>query len=358
VILPPVCGIDVDLNNLEQIRTCVQLNCHIADARHGSSYGLCTYLMKMREYFRWEQGLGFSDSLDKDEVGEWLSAREELWSELEEQDFVTVTVDGNEHDPFDTTAINTALADYDLVYSGGIGHSGRPHFFLGELIYRSDSPDYSLVVTGRELARDLTAPPAMTREDVIFVRRESLRRMLWEKLESWRWSRPDNPLGKAFSCYPFEHDLDGALEQMTDSELDLVMLHEKGECLAGELLGERWNEMLLEFTETPAELVARAVRDHLADCLVTLKRLAETERPASVHFFIGNLSSMRKTLFPGLRQAYEHWLESGDLDSIGEIALRGTDHWQKVAYEILDLQAKQGEGAVTAICRFAEERCL
>jgi len=145
---------------------------------------------------------------------------------------------------------------------------------------------------------------------------------------------------------------------MTDSELDLVMLHEQGECLAGELLGERWNEMLLGFTETPAELVTRAVRDHLADCLVTLKRLAETERPASVHFFIGNLSSMRKTLFPGLRQAYEHWLESGDLDSIGEIALRGTDHWQKVAYEILDLHEKQGEGAVTAITRLAEERRL
>jgi len=358
VIITPIQGIDVDQNNLERIRTRVQLNCNIADARHGSSYGLCTYLLKMREYFRWERGLGFSESIDNDEVGEWLSAREDLWSGLEEQDFVAVGVDGNEHDPFDTTAINAVLAEHDLVYSGGIGHSGRPHFFLGELIYRSDSPDYSLVVTGRELARDLTAPPAMTREDVIFVRRESLRRMLWEKLESWRWSRPDNPLGRAFSCYPFEQDLEGALEQMTDRELDLVLLHEQGECLAGELLGERWNEMLLRFSETPAELVARAVRDHLADCLVTLKRLVETERPASVHFFIGNLSSMRKKLFPGLYQAYERWLESGNPDSIGEIALLGTDHWRKVAHEILDLHAQQGEGAGAAINRLAEERRL
>lgn len=41
---------------IEEICASVQMNCYISDARYGSEYGLCTYLMKMREYFRWERG--------------------------------------------------------------------------------------------------------------------------------------------------------------------------------------------------------------------------------------------------------------------------------------------------------------
>ena len=52
-------------NSLQQLCDAVQKNCHISDARHGTDYGLCTYLMKMREYFRWEQGLGFEATLKR-----------------------------------------------------------------------------------------------------------------------------------------------------------------------------------------------------------------------------------------------------------------------------------------------------
>ena len=31
----------------------VQRNCHIADARHAREMTLCTYLLEMREFFRW-----------------------------------------------------------------------------------------------------------------------------------------------------------------------------------------------------------------------------------------------------------------------------------------------------------------
>ncbi len=37
----------------------VQMNCHIADARHATDLSLCIYLLQMREFFRWEQGLEF-----------------------------------------------------------------------------------------------------------------------------------------------------------------------------------------------------------------------------------------------------------------------------------------------------------
>ena len=336
----------------------MQHNCHISDARHGSEYGLCTYLMKMREYYRWEKGLGFGDALVKDEVGDWLSARECLWAELAESDFVPIAIDGRVYDPFDVRSINQALCGLGLVYSGGLGNAGRPHFFLGEMERRECHSDFSLVVSGRELARDLAAPPAMTRDEVIFVRRESLRRMLWEKLESWRWNRPDNAMGRAFSCYDFEQDLDTALAAMTDSELDLVRLHEQGECKAGDWLGEGWNQMLLDLVQTPAELAARAVRDHLADCLVTLPGLADMDRPASVHFYMGNLGAMRKQLFPGLQTVYERWVESGDAGLLAQAAVRGVDHWQQVASEMLALHASQGADAAPALLELAENNRL
>ena len=38
----------------------------------------------------------------------------------------------------------------------------------------------------------------------IFIRRESFQRMLWERLETWRWNKPDNAMAKAIACFrPF-----------------------------------------------------------------------------------------------------------------------------------------------------------
>jgi len=343
---------------IDEIAASVQLNCYISDARYGSEYGLCTYLLKMREYFRWERGLGYSSIIDKDEVGEWLSEREELWKGLEEREFGAIKVGDKEFDPFNSERINAALNQYGLVYSGGIGKFGRPHFFLAELERRVDTPEYSLMVSGRELARDLTASPAMTRDRVIFVRRESVRQVLWETLESWRWHRPDNPLGRAFSCYEFDRDLDASLERMADDELRQVLLHERGECLAGDWLGEGWNSMLADLTHTPAELAARAVRDHLADCWVTLPETIESARVSSLHFFIGNLNAMRKTLYPGLRSAYDRWFEEGDIAIFKSVAGAGLEHWKSVARGMLKLHASEGRDAAVSILKLAEKSSL
>ena len=76
--------------NIRDLVRSVQTNCHISDARHGADYSLCVYLMKMREYYRWEQGLPYGAILGKDKVGDWLAAREQLWENLEEAEFEDV----------------------------------------------------------------------------------------------------------------------------------------------------------------------------------------------------------------------------------------------------------------------------
>jgi hypothetical protein len=343
---------------IRELARSVQHNCNISDARHGADYSLCVYLMKMREYFRWEMNLPLGAALGKDRVGSWLQEREQLWEELEEAELGAIEIEGDRFDPFDSEGINARLEPHGLIYSGGLGNNAKPHFFLGDLEQRTKTGEYDVFVVAGEHARDLTAPPAMTLDRSIFLRRESLRRMLWEKLESWRWSRADNALGKAFACYDFEHALDAALDDMTDREIDAALLHEQGEFRAGILLGEGWEPMLLDLVQTPAELMARAVRDHLADCLVTLPALAAEGSQASLHFFLGNLTNMRKEIFPALEHAYEEWLATGDTEPLFAVAEAGRAHWAEVASCMVDLHREVGTEAAGRIRDHVGERYL
>jgi len=63
------------MRNFPQLASVVQYNCDISDARHAGDYGLCSFLLKMREYYRWENEVPLTRALPKDELGEWLTTR-------------------------------------------------------------------------------------------------------------------------------------------------------------------------------------------------------------------------------------------------------------------------------------------
>jgi hypothetical protein len=327
---------------LDRLAQTVQHNCHIADARHASDYTMCVYLLKMREYYRWEMGLPFTQSLSNREVGDWLVARESLWQALEGEDYRPIETAGAAYDCFDAEAINEALTSERLVYSGGLGHHCRPHFFLADLERREEHGAFQILVAGKEHARDLTAPPAMARDNTIFVRRESFQRLIWEKFEEWRWQKRDNPMGRAIAAYDFERDVDEALESMTDNEVEAVVLHEVGEVLAGDALGEPWHDMIAALPRSRTEIMARAVRDHLADALSTLPGLLERELEASLHFYVANLNGMRREIFPSLLAAYEEWHSTGHLQALHRQVDASRQHWQHVAEDMLNLYQRHG----------------
>ncbi len=336
----------------------VQKNCDISDAHHAANYTLCVYLLKMREYYRWENGYSYNDVLPKEDVGNWVQERETLWEEIEDQSYIPLKIDGKEYDPFDTENINKVLAPKGYVYSGGIGVRSAPHFFLAKLEEKEVYNDFTMYVSADECARDLTAPPAMTQGKNVFIRREALRRYLWEKFTEWQWHKYENAMSRALSYYDFENNVDHALDQMTDNELEAVTLHEIGELIATKELGEDWREMIVNLPRSRAELMARAVKDLLADCLSTLPGLIENYNPASLHFYSANLVAMRKELFPSFHKAYQTWIETNDIKPMKTLVAKGVQHWSNLANKLLQQYKKDKNMDFAKLERLVESNIL
>lgn len=323
----------------------VQTNCHIADARHAREMSMCNYLLGMRELYVWENKFPPSYPLVQADLSQWLVQREMFWEELEEQDYSPVPIGNSEYDPFDNTAINKVLEPHGLVYGGGLGRWGKPHFFLAQLIRSEQIHGLTLRVSGSEYARDITAFPAALREDTVFLRTDALQRWLAEKIEIWSVHEADGALKSAIDCYGMQGDKATLLPRMAEQESEVLILHEIGEAMAEPMLGTVWRDMLLSFNSRRAIFMARSVRDNLADCLSTLPELVRREQTCSIHFYFANLEGLRRTLFPLLVSAYEHWCESSDASLLLAAAESGRAHWLAVARQLLSTWQNDPQGA-------------
>jgi hypothetical protein len=333
----------------------VQTNCHIADARHAREMSMCNYLLGMRELYIWEHEFPPSRPLVKAELSAWLVQREMFWEDLEEQDYSPIPIAGREYDPFDNVAINKALEPHGLVYGGGLGRWGKPHFFLAQLIRSEQIHGLTLRVSGCEYARDITAFPAALREGTLFLRTDALQRWLAEKIEIWSVHQADGALKAALDCYGRQGDVATLLPRMAEQESDVLILHEIGEAMAEPVLGPVWREMIHSFSSRRAIFMARSVRDNLADCLSTLPALIKREQTCSIHFYFANLEGLRRTLFPQLVAAYEHWRGSGDARQLLAAVEAGSAHWQAVAKQLLGTWQSDPQGAQAIIDHWVEE---
>ncbi len=304
------------VENLPALIDTVQKNCTIADARHARDMTMCTFLLEMREYYRWEMEIPYGARLPKDELGDWLNARESLWNEVEEEDFAPLPLAEGGIDPFEADDINRELVPQGLVYSSGLGRFRKPHFVLAELKRAEVREGVRVLVAGCEYARDLIAPPAAMREGAIFLRMDAVRRLLWNKYEEWQWKERDSALGRAFAHYDFERDIERGLDRMAEAESEAMILHEIGEARAESLT------------------------------------LLERDAVGSLHFYLANLSGLRRALFPSLQRAYEDWIGDRDGTRLRHLVARAEGHWLKTAHELTRTWRRnpaQGDRALSAL---------
>jgi len=341
------------VQNFHQIVDTVQTNCHITDARHAQDMTMCIFLLEMREYYRWEYTIPFAENLPKDDLGSWMVEREKLWATLEDQPYQPLQLASGPQDPFEVAAINRDLVPQGYVYSAGLGRFRRPHFFLGRLHQAQQRDGFEVLIADCEYARDLIAPPAALQGDTIYIRREAVKSFLWTKVEEWGWKQQDNALGRALAYYDFKQQPDAELERMTDAESEAMILHELGEGQAGRALDDAaWNDMLITCSRHRPELYARAVRDNLADCLVTLPTLMAQASHPSLHFYFANFEGMRKKLFPLLVDAYQAWVQHDDLEPLHQAVQRGQQHWLKTGREMI--AARHAGSADTRLVEIGE----
>ncbi len=336
---------------IARLAAAVQFNCDLVDARHARDSGMCTYLLGMREYFRWATALGLGAPTDTQQVGTWIAAREQRWEALLEgcDDRLLPLPLGTGLDAYDDRGVNLLIDAQCLVYGAGIGRFGVPVFFLARRERPVMREGACVIVTDDELARGFVALPAVSRDGCILVRRDAFRRWLWTRAEAASARAPGDAFRMALDAYGGAGPMDAAIERMVHAETETLVLHELGELRAGRILGPDWECMLAQLADRRTEVVVRAVRDLLADCLVTLPALLERRAAPSVNFWFSNFDGMRRALAPGL---YQDWA-SGSFDRERERAqatiAAAVAQWSGVARALLGRWRENGAAAVAAL---------
>lgn len=333
-----------------ELAAAVQHNCDVIDARHARDSGLCTYLLGMREYFRWVCGLDLGAKLAPGAVGAWIARHEHYWQGLLDQGadrLMALPLQGGLN-AYDEAAANRQIERYELIYGAGIGRFGVPLFFLAQRLAQLQREGVQVIVAGDEIARGFVAPPAVSREATIVVRRDALRRWLWTRAEAASAREPTDAFGVALQAYDRGSGLKEAIDAMAQGELESLILHEFGELRAGQIVGPDWEPMLAQLGDRRAELVVRAVRDLLADCLVTLPALIERRALPSLHFWFSNFDGMRRLLDPQMLEARSAGAGQIDVDRLQDAALRGREHWSAIALELLACWRAGGAKALAA----------
>ena len=107
--------------------------------------------------------------------------------------------------------------------------------------------------------------------------------------------------------------------------------------------------MIASLPHSQAEIMARAVRDNIADMLSTLPKILDKNETAQIHFYFANLSSMRKMIFPSLPAAYNNWLENKKTTQLKSLIDSAAKHWINMAEQILEIYRQQGDKSQTKI---------
>lgn len=358
--------------DLADLAAQVQRNCDIADARHGAELTLCTYLLQMREFFRWERGLALGCALPRAEVGQWIAEREARWEALEGEPFAPLRLGpaadvGGKHrmgsaagadllDPFDADAVNARLAGRGLVYGAGwvSGPRGaRPVFFLAALVSRGERAGLAVLQAGAEHARTLLAPPAALAgagAGPVLLRRESMARWCWERTEAFALRpQPGGALHAMIEHYGLDRDFLAALPRWLDDQCELALLHELGEHRVGAWLGPAWAALREALDDPRAHARAGALRDQLADLTCTLPALIERAEPGPLHAWFAGYDGARLALFPSLADGYAAWRGGDRGATLRERVAAGRSHFEVLARSLLAMRADQGPQAAGRI---------
>jgi hypothetical protein len=331
----------------------VRHNCDISDARDNGIYSICTLVLKLRNLYKWENGLEPWQEPDSPVLLDWIDAKESYWESMHDKPFLPLPVKGESVDPFLLPIVNAHLSSDGLVYGAGYGRSMKAVFFIAHILEDRTVEGCPVLILGKEKARELSSPFAMLQDGAIYIRKEPLRFFFWDQIQEI------NPscriaMQQALSCYGLIREgcsLDRAklidiFDTIIEQEMDIFVYHEVGESQENPLDGEMLKKIIGAFPATPLELLARAVKDILADTHAKglLSHIVAGEKKSSLGFYVSFLDGMRKFLCPEINAASKQFWENGDWAVVEKARMECRIKNETIATELRDLCSRLDRG--------------
>ncbi len=320
----------------------VRRYCDISDAQHAGLYSTCGLALRLRDLYKWEHALDPWQEKDTSEILDWIGEKEALWETLHDATYADLMIEGNRYDPFDTPAINAALAPYGLFYGAGYAFRLKPTFFLAEIDHNSHRNGYPVLTLGRELARDLLTLPALTQDQRILLRTDSARLFLWDQLTYIKKSGRSTLRFALAHCGLKRQDpeaLQKHLPAILAAQEDNYIYHEIGELRDATFDADIWRELIAAFPHSPVELLARGLKDLLADTHPdgTIHHLVAKRNLAGLGLYAAFMDGMLKELFPQLREAFNDFTKSRNWRMIKEAAFEGYRRAKDYSSEMIQI---------------------
>lgn len=324
----------------------VDANCQVAAAGQAGQFSLCGTLLRLRQLYKWENGLPPWQEPEPATVIEWIEAKERTWEVLEDATWQPLAWNDQTFEPLAVAELNQRLIPQGFAYGAGLGRGHAPTCFLGELQEVRQRGGLNILVLGRELARDLDAAPALRQGSLIYARRESWAFYLWDRL-----SDPTQQKNTFLKVALADYGLDlpallrdpqahwKAFEGLAARELEAVIHHEVGEALEPSL-GPAFAVLLDLFPQSRVELWLRALKDALAEVneFGRLIYLIEGRRLASLAVMLALRPPLYPLLMPELEPVLEHLkTEGGDWGSLESARLQVLARLRRISGELQDL---------------------
>jgi hypothetical protein len=306
--------------DIPELQKQIQRNCDISDAHYAGLYSLCGLLLRMRDLYKWEQGLDPWQEPEPADLLEWVDNQEQRWETIGSSELRPLALGNQYFEPFDMAAINLMLRPSGLVYGAGYVLGMKPSFFLGEVAESRTMGALQVDIVGRELARDIYMTPAMRQGDQIFARRSAMLFFLWDQIQEMRPSTRD-ALTYALQQYGLDAEAlrrcpkeqGPELHRVAGQEIETWIFHEVGEVHEDAFDGQVWHEIVATYCNSPIEIFARVTKDLLADTHSKglLGHIVSNQIHSSLGFYLSFMRPFTRAVFPEIVQAFREFRLNG-----------------------------------------------
>ena len=307
--------------DIDPLKRQILYNCDVTDARYSGLYSVCGLVMRLRDLYKWEQGLPPWQEDESAKVLQWIGDKESLWEGLMKAEYHSLPLNGQYVDAFDTQAVNESIQPFGLFYGAGYGHSLKPTFFLADIVDRLTVNGRVVWVLGKEHARDLLTLPAFSQENHVVLRTEAGRMYLWDQI-LYLSNSGRRALDFALKACGLENPQPETIQRHFDDVWDvnktIYIRHEIGEIEDRVFNRTVWKGMLVDYPHTAVELFIRTLKDLLADTSPkgTLAHLIEHHNEAGLGLYMAFGNGITRMLTQPLTCAFDAFVAGAGWDAI------------------------------------------